>query len=163
VQRPKTLVEPSHWSQPPAGGVGVVRPLTDSETASAGGQRRRDGQEELVGLLERGAVAVGDPPDVVVIAATVANARRVQKGRAPHYHQLPQRRRRLGALILDQISRGLGGAVNAERSANEIDRDYWPVFGAGTDTQAHGCHLSLLAGMLRERGRYSYRDGDSLI
>src|SRR2546426_3326711 len=63
VQRPKTLVEPSHWSQPPAGGVGVVRPLTDSETASAGGQRRRDGQEELVGLLERGAVAVGDPPD----------------------------------------------------------------------------------------------------
>src|SRR5207244_8389176 len=22
VQRPKTLVEPSHWSQPPAGGVG---------------------------------------------------------------------------------------------------------------------------------------------
>src|SRR3989442_1634595 len=93
--------------------------LTNGEPAATAGQRRRDGQEELVGLLERGAVAVGDPPDVVVIAATVANARRVQKGRAPHYHQLPQRRRRLGALILDQISRGLGGAVKAQRSANQ--------------------------------------------
>src|SRR5262245_54542832 len=36
--------------------------LADGEPVATGGQRRGDGQEKLVGLLERGAVAVGDPP-----------------------------------------------------------------------------------------------------
>src|SRR6266566_7290433 len=40
----------------------VVRLLTESETALASGQRSRDRRKELVGLFERGAVDVGDPP-----------------------------------------------------------------------------------------------------
>src|SRR3989454_3027750 len=90
-------------------------------------------------------------PDVVVIAATVANARRAQKTRARCVATpLPRRRLRLGALLLDQICGGLGGTDDAERSANEIDRKpgpHCPALGAGTDTEAHGRLLSRLVGM----------------
>src|SRR5437899_8668219 len=63
---------------------------------------------------------------------------------------LQRRRLRLVALLHDKISGGLGGTVDAERSANEIDRKpgpHCPALGAGTDTEAHGRLLSRLVGM----------------
>src|SRR5437867_3019541 len=144
----------------------VVRLLTDSETASTGCQRSGDGREELVGLLERGAVAVGDPP-----APGGPRCRRdrgdcgerlvgPEGASAPHCHSLPPRRLRLGALLLDQISSRLGGAVDAERRAHEIDCEpgrHCPALGARTDTEAHGRLLSRLVESGREHRPAVYR------
>src|SRR5437899_10350164 len=63
---------------------------------------------------------------------------------------LQRRRLRLVALLHDKISGGLGGTVDAERSANEIDRKpglHCPALGADIDTEAHGRLLSRLVGM----------------